>query len=230
MQFTFLHVGHDVVCPSLLVRSIRAFHSDATILQCSDLSAPQIEGTDAVHRIEGDIANLMTFRLTCFSKLKIGAPTIFLDTDMLCLQKLDLAAILQDNDIAVLYREFEKKIFVNVGYKGISLTEYSGRTVGQVWPYLACTTITKSPDFWNDCLQNLLQLHPKFHHWYGDQEVIRNVVGRNKHKTTSLPESIYACLPEAHPQYGDAVKLLHFKGRRRKPAMIDQAKKMGLLR
>ena len=229
MQVAFFHVGHDLVCPTLLVRSIRKHHSDAMILQCSDFSAPQIEGTDAVHRIEGDVANLMTFRLTCFSRLQIDAPTIFLDTDMLCLQKLDFSAILQDNDIAVCHRQFSTKSFFNIASESFPLPEYADKTLGQAWPYIPCATVTRSSDLWNDCLQNLLQLHPKFHRWYGDQEAIRNVVTSKKYKMAILLESIYACLPEVQPFYGNDVKLLHFKGPDRKSMIIDYAKRTGLL-
>ena len=228
-QIVFLHVGQDYIYPTLLVRSIRSHHPRARITQCSDLHTPQVEGTDAVQRLDEDVANLMTFRLSCFSQLKIEAPTIFLDTDMLCLKCLDLPGILRDNDIAVCHRQFEIKQFVNINFKRMNLCEYTGKTFGQAWPYLACATITKSTDFWVDCLQNLLQLHPKFHLWLGDQEAIRNVVASNKYKTGLLPESIYACLPEVRSLYGQQVKLLHFKNAKRKEIMVDQAKKMGFV-
>jgi hypothetical protein len=228
-QVAFLHVGQDIICPTILVRSIRAHNPDAMILQCSDSSSPQVEGTNAVQRFEGDVANLMKFRTSCFSRLQIDAPTIFLDTDMLCLQRLDPPAILHDNDIAVCRRQFDTKGLIEINLKNMSLAEYSGKTLGQVWPYLGCATVTKGNNFWIECLQNLLQLHPKFHFWYGDQEAIRNVVASNKYKTALLPESIYACLPEAQPLYGNAVKLLHFKGPGRMKMMIDHAKKIRLL-
>ena len=229
MQVAFLHVGHDLVCPTILVRSLRAHNSSATILQCSDSSTPQIGGIDEVQRFKGDVANLMTFRLSCFSRLQIDAPTIFLDTDMICLQSLDLPEILHDNDVAVCRRQFDTKRLIEINLNEMKLTEYSGKTLGQVYPYLACATVARSSDFWTDCLQNLLQLDPKFHFWYGDQEAIRNVVASKKYKTTMLPESIYACLPEVQPLYGNVVKLLHFKGPDRMKMMIDQAKKMGFL-
>lgn len=234
-QVAFLHVGQDIIYPTLLVQSIRAHNPQATILQCSDLDTPQVDGTDAVQRLEGDVVNLMTFRLSCFSRLKVETPTIFLDTDMLCLQKLDLFRILHDNDIAVCRRQLGAKhlfrTYINLeSISGsINLTEYTGKRLEEIWPYLACATVTKSSNFWTECLQNLLQLDPKFHLWFGDQEAIRNVVGSKKYKTTLLPEIVYACLPEAQPLYGKQVKLLHFKGPARKKVMIDHAMKMGLL-
>ena len=150
----------------------------------------------------------MTFRLSCFSRIQIDAPTIFLDTDILCVQKVDLPQILHDNDIAVCHRQFDTKSLIKADSKRMKLPEYAGRTMGQVYPYIACATVTKSNDFWITCLKNLLELDPKFHVWYGDQEAIRNVVASNKYKTALLPESIYACLPEMQPLYRKQVKLL----------------------
>ncbi len=108
---------------------------------------------------------------------------------------------------------------MNTSFKGMDLAEYEGKTLGEVYPIIACFTVTRSPRFWQECLANLMQLDGKFHYWYGDQEAMRNVVRTDRFKVRYLPESKVACLPE----YADPANLplgLHFKGPARKEWMI----------
>jgi regulation of enolase protein 1 (concanavalin A-like superfamily) len=93
-------------------------------------------------------------------------------------------------------------------------------------PNLACATVVCDVPFWADCNNELQTLHPQYHAWYGDQEAIRNVVHTNRYPTAQMRESIYACLPE---RAGREVKFIHFKGPKRKIAMIDYAQRQGLL-
>ena len=127
------------------------------------LVPPKIPGVDEVFRFVGDVSNLMTFRLWCFSSLDITIPTLFLDTDMLCVGSVDPAQAIQDADVAVCAREFGCQDIINTSFREMDLSEYSGKTFGEVYPYVACATVTRSSKFWKDCLQNLRQLHPKFH-------------------------------------------------------------------
>lgn len=224
--FVFLHVGPAVEQPTLLVRSLRLFHPDAEVIQCTDRSTSEISGVSAVHRLEGDTSNLMTYRLASFAALERLEPALYLDTDMLCVAPIDPAAVLGGCDVAVCNREFSRGALINTRFNGLDLGEYEGRTLGEVYPYVACATIASSARFWQDCLANLHTLHRKFHSWYGDQEAIRNVVGCGKYKVGLLPESIYGLLPEAAGPRLASPRLLHFKGHHRKPLMIEFAKQL----
>ena len=218
-HIVFLHVGNETLFPTLLVRSLRMHNPNASIVQCSDPCSPKIPGVDEVFRFVGDVSNLMTFRLWCFSSLDITIPTLFLDTDMLCVGSVDPAQAIQDADVAVCAREFGCQDIINTSFREMDLSEYSGKTFGEVYPYVACATITRSSKFWKDCLQNLQQLHPKFHFWYGDQEAIRNVANSGAYRVKFLKESIYGCLPDQRDgptsqpgQASRAPQLYHFKG------------------
>src|SRR5262245_32213390 len=90
--FAFLHVGAAVALPRLLVRSIRALHPHAEIVQCTDEETPAIEGVDDVRRLDGAVGGLMTFRLASFAALARRGATMYMDTDMLCIRPLDPAA------------------------------------------------------------------------------------------------------------------------------------------
>ena len=70
MNFIFLHVGLDIR-PYFLVKSIRKFFKEATIIQCTDLVTQKVDGVDEVIRHDGDTSNLMTFRLEVFSLIDI---------------------------------------------------------------------------------------------------------------------------------------------------------------
>jgi hypothetical protein len=225
--FVFLHVGFDLTMPTLLVRSLRTVHGQAEIIQCSDQSSPVVGGVDAVHRIAGDTGNLMTFRLASFAGLNRSCPAFYLDTDMLCVKPLDPEASLDGCDVAVCSREFNRDDRLNLRFKGLDLSEYAGKTLGEVYPFVACATVSRSGSFWADCLANLGALNPKFHYWYGDQEAIRNVVRSGKYRTAFLPESVYGCLPEWRPPTPPS--LFHFKGPGRKPIMLEYARHMRLI-
>lgn len=224
--FVFLHVGADVGAPTLLVQSIRALHADAEVIQCSDRLSPEIEGVDTVRRFDGDTTNLMTFRLQCFAGLERHLPALYVDTDMLCARPLNPAAILGSHDVGVCKREFDGGDLLNTRFKGMDLCEYEGKTLGDVYPYIACATVTAGSAFWRECMANLTGLHPKFHFWYGDQEAIRNVVNGGRFNTIALPESVYGCLPERQGSGPKAPRLLHFKGAARKPMMFDYARRL----
>ena len=216
------------------MRSIRAQDPGAKIVQCSDPESPAVEGVSEVLRFAPEASYLMTFRLLCFSQLAISEPTIFLDTDMICIQRLDPTEMLDGNDVAVCRRQFGLTNPISAGFVGTDLefegkdfAEYAGKTYGQIYPYVACATVTRNGEFWAACLANLRQLDRKFHFWFGDQEAIRNIVDSEKYRVGFLLETIYGCLPET-PRRGRA-RLLHFKGHGRKELMVNEAKKMGLL-
>jgi hypothetical protein len=87
-----------------------------------------------------------------------------------------------------------------------------------VYPILACFSITKSNLFWTKCFENLLQIDKKYHKWYGDQEAIKNILELKVFKYNLLKESQVACLPE-YFQRNDLPICLHFKGAKRKALM-----------
>lgn len=226
--FVFLHVGSDVDFPALLVKSLRALHGDAEIIQCSDRDTAAVAGVDGVKRLAGAATDLMTFRLASFAALDRREPALYLDTDMLCVQPLDPAALLGTCEVAVCSREFNRADVINTRFKGLDLGEYRGKTFGEVYPYVACTTVSAGGSFWADCLANLSALHPKFHYWYGDQEAIRNVVHAGAYKVALLPESVFGCLPERAGGVSPPPRLLHFKGPGRKSMMVEYARRLQL--
>jgi hypothetical protein len=199
-HFVFLHVGADGLLPTLLVRSIRAQHPHARLIQCSDHLTQEIGGVSEVFRSRGNISNLMRFRLVCFARLGLTTPALYLDTDMLVMAPIDPALVLGECEIAVCAREFGRTNLINTSFGGMNLSEYEGKTFGEIYPYLGCATISQNAAFWQECLDEMDRLDPKFHFWYGDQEAIRNIVNAGKYRSTLLPESIYAFLPGEIPR------------------------------
>jgi hypothetical protein len=225
-HFVFFHVGPGLAPPTVLTRSLRRYHEKAHIVQCSDRTTPRIEGVDDVARFDGAHSKPMMFRTETFAGLQTGEPTFFLDTDMICVGRIDPAAILGAADVAVCVREFQ----LDAHFKEkLGLTQYAGKTIGQVYPYIGCATITRSSEFWSDCLAHVERLDEKFQSWYGDQEAIREVARSGKYRVEHLPESIYACLPDMPEANNSSVKIFHFKGPTRKKIMADMARKLGLI-
>jgi hypothetical protein len=228
IQIAFFHIGLDQRQPTILCRSIRAQNRNVHIIQCTDGRTPQVDGVDTVARSEGDIHNMMLFRTAAYADLPITEPTLFLDTDMICLQELDPAAALDGGQVAVCRREYQCDMLLNVDAMDVDLSEYAGLRLGDVYPYIGCAVVTGGQDFWRSCLDEYLRLPPKFHKWFGDQEAIRNVVNSRLDKVRWLPESTYACLADLETDATKRPKICHFKGPARKQMMLDCAKTIGL--
>lgn len=213
--------------PTVLVRSLRAQHRSATIIQCSDEASPTVEGVDRVQRLEGDPALLMTFRLRSFATLGLAEPTMYLDTDMICVKPLDPAKIIGAADVAVCRREYDRDLTVNTNFRGMDLSSYSGRTLDQAWPFIACCTVARNFSFWVDCARVLEQLDRKWWSWYGDQEAIREVIASGKYRTVQIPETVYG--NQARSRQSSAPRLLHFKGAEGKKLILAEAARRGLI-
>lgn len=219
--FVFLHVGENIDEPTMLVQSIRTFHPQADIIQCTDLASKEVPEVTRNFRMEGNVSNLMTFRLQCFAALALKRTAIYMDTDMLLVKPCDPEKILSDADAALCERSFGRDDLINPNLRNLDFSEHKGKTFGQIYPFLACFTVTRDSSFWKAAHEELLNLPEKFHIWYGDQEALRNLAtarDQNKLRIKKIPESVYACLPE---QIGPPPRVLHFKGLRRKPAMRD---------
>ena len=214
--FAFLHVGVDPLV-ELLVQSIHRTNPKARVIQCTDLLTDQVAGTTEVYRHYGDPSNLMTFRLEAFSGVGLQESAIYLDTDMLVITELDAESLLAEADVACCERSFGRDSLINTSFRGMDLSEYENKTLGEVYPILAAFTVTRTCDFWGACLERLMTLEKKFHDWYGDQEAMRDVARLNRFNLRLIPESVFACLPEF--AQNNSPKVLHFKGARRKQWM-----------
>jgi hypothetical protein len=226
-RFAFLHVGAELQIPALLVASLRKYNPGALIVQCTDHRTPEVPGVDITHRVDGDSARLMTFRLEAFADLPSGGAMLYLDTDMLCMGAVAPENLLGGNDAVLCKREFGRDGFFNAHYRGLDLAEYKGMRLAQVYPYVACATVTSGPGFWADCASLLHRLDEKFHRWFGDQEALREIVRRGEYRVGELPESLYGCPPEELASVDEDPLFVHFKGSK-KPQMLAMARILGL--
>ncbi len=218
--FVFFHAGADSEVPSMLVDSIRRSNVTATVIQCSDLTSPVVSGVTRVERFDGNPANLMTYRLSAFSRLALNTPAIYLDTDMLVQRTVDPAVLLGDRDVLLCRRDFDRDLFHSGSQRGVHFPEHRGKPLGEVYPYLACATITRDSSFWSELLLVIGSLDERFHRWYGDQEAMRRWVETSDLLNVGfLPETDFACLPDRSHDLSKAAHILHFKGGQRKALM-----------
>jgi hypothetical protein len=216
--FVFFHVGDNVELPSMLVDSINWSNPDSTIVFCTDEYTPEIKGVSRRVEITGDRDRLMTYRLAAFARSGVEQPAIYLDTDMLVLKELNPAELLGGCNIAMCRRFFSLDAPFNGNFGGLDFREYDQKPLGQIYPYVACCTITRDASLWHSLHQILLDLDPKFHIWYGDQEALREFAKKNAESTRPLSEEIFGCLPEEVSHLSKA-SIIHFKGAARKAAM-----------
>jgi len=224
--FCFFHIGSDSSYPQMLVDSIRKFNSNAEIIYCTDRHSPVINGVTRRLEFIGNPNEMMTYRLKSFANSGISEPAIYLDTDMLCLKSFDPAKILENKEIYVCQRSFNKESLFNGNFRGMNYLEYDQMTLGQVYPYLACATITRNSGMWAELADACDSLSEKFKIWYGDQEALKIIVKKKSSDQLGLiPEHTYACLPEITNYLPQAI-FLHFKGAARKGLMREFYKKI----
>ena len=213
--FVFFHVGDDIFQPQKMVSSIRASNPDAKIIMCTDDTTPDVLGVDRKHVAPADRSRLMISRLAGFTTLGLEEPAIYLDTDMLVQDEIDPVAILGDKDAVFCRREFGRDWNIATEINGINISEYEGKTLDQVYPFVACASVTRDAKPWAKMLELLSMLDSKFHIWYGDQEAIKLYATMNPEGTAGMGESVYGCLPEMiNPE--TPPKIIHFKGSERK--------------
>lgn len=216
--YVFFHIGSDSWQPDILVRSIRLSDYDSEVIQVSDQSSPSVKGIDYRHNVSGNNANLMSMRLLGFGDLKLKKPAIYLDTDMIVVRECNPIKILGEKKICMCARSFNKGDIFNSSFREMNLAEYRGMTLNDVYPYIACSTVTESYAEWDTLAAILDELDPKFKVWYGDQESLKSYASQWPSSVTFMPESEFGCLPEHYKEIS-ATRILHFKGERRKSLM-----------
>lgn len=203
----------------MLVQSIRLFNPAAEIIYCTDAESPDIEGITRRVQSKGNRGHLMTFRIRAFTEAQLDYPALYIDTDMLCTKPIDPKALLQYRDILMCKRSFMRNAPFNGNFRGMNFMEYDQTPLGEVYPFLACATVTKNSSIWKNLLIIMKSLDIKFHVWYGDQEALKILASEmTDDKLGYIDESVYACLPEEN-YFLPSASMLHFKGASRKPAM-----------
>jgi hypothetical protein len=168
----------------------------------------------------------MRFRLEAFSSLNLEEKAIYLDTDMLVIKKFDVD--ISHCDAILCKRSFDLDNLFNASFRDMDLSEYQNMTLGDVYPFLGCFTVTKSPALWKEAFNIQKSLDKKFHYWYGDQEALKIIKAKNMFNIDTVYESIFACLPEQVDKF-NLPNIIHFKGAARKNFMFDVSAQMGLI-
>lgn len=216
--FVFFHVGDDVSLPSMLVDSINWTNPGAEIVCCTDSNTPDIPKVTRRVEVAGDRGRLMTYRLDAFSKSRVEGAALYLDTDMLVLRPIDPSSLLGDHEIAMCLRSFGRDNPFNGNFRDLGLTEYDKKPFFEIYPFVACATITRSANLWTELYLSLMAMNPTFHIWYGDQEALKAYAMSRPAAVGFLPEHVFGCLPD-QPQYAPLASILHFKGASRKDQM-----------
>lgn len=219
-RFVFFHVGDDVIVPQKMVNSIREHMPDAYIVMCTDRDTPQIKGVDEMLIGNYPRDRLMEARLSAFADANLQKPAMYIDTDMIFQAPVNPTELLGDKDVMVCRRSFHRDSLFNVHMTGFDMSEYEGDTMDQVYPYLACATITRDYKSWMGMHSLLTGIIPdKYKVWYGDQEALKIMAqGMDRNKVGYLNEWEYACLPEFEDEIirvGLMPKIIHYKGDRK---------------
>lgn len=212
--FVFFHVGDDVTWPKKLIASIRQTNSSAEIVMVSDLETPVIEGVNRRADIKGNRKEIMLMRVAGFAAAQVDKPAIYLDTDMIVKTEIDAEKLLGDKDALLCKRFFNKEAIFNHNLRGMDFSEYKNMTLNEVYPILACATVTRDWKPWGLMTAMMEYIHPKFKLWYGDQEVLR-LYSNSGENFGYISEGEYACLPEYEKSVSTSPKIIHYKGGRK---------------
>lgn len=214
--FVFFHVGDDVSMPAQLVDSIQKTNPGAEIVMCTDSATPALEG---VRRFECEVDRecLMLSRWEAYAGLNLEGPAVYLDTDMIVRGFINAPALLGEKSFVFLSRSFDRMIPFNGQQRGLDFSEHDQRPIGSVYPILGCFVITRSGADWEMLHGDYERLSDKYKRWYGDQEVLRDAVGKLKAQQFNLvEESMFACLPEHAHAHNPLI--VHYKGNRKNAA------------
>ena len=222
-DFVFFHIG-DTFHPTLLTKSIKKFNPDSKIFYITDKKNKNIEGVTNTIRIDCNSDDLMTSRLLGFSELKLNTPAIYIDSDVLITKNIP-NELFNQNEVYLCKRSFMIDSIINTSFKNMDLSEYKNKTLGEVYPFIACFTYATNYKFWEECYNILINLNKKFHYWYGDQEALRIINDQKKFNIGYLNENLICSTPE---MLNDTSKVysIHFKGPDRKKLMSTFAEKI----
>jgi hypothetical protein len=210
-NFVFFHVGDDISYPQKMVKSLLRYNPDANIIMCTDKDTPDVMGITDRKEFVVDRENLMYSRMKAFAGLNFAEPALYIDTDMIFVDRVVVNDLVSDKYTALCRREFGKDAIFNIEQRGMRFDEYEGKTLDELYPYVGCAIAMKDGSMWQMMLQMYRELPEKFRKWYGDQEVLREFGKRYAHH--EMPESVIGCLPE---NKHDGAKILHYKGPSRK--------------
>lgn len=215
--FVFFHIGDDPKYVSMvnrLISSIKETNPNPYIVMVSDPETPVIEGITKRVDIKGDRKEIMLMRLAGFAAAQVDRPAIYLDTDMVVKEEIDTHKIIGDKEAILCRRFFNKQAIFNHNLRGMDFSEYRGRTLDEVYPILACATVTRDWKPWAQMTAMMEYINPKFKLWYGDQEVLR-LYSQCGEDVGYLSERDYACLPEYEHTLYPSPKIIHYKGARK---------------
>jgi len=214
--FVFFRTGTEeqIAYTKKFVASLRASNPNAEIIMCTDRHTPEIEGVTRRFELTLDTDNWMEYRLQIYAELRLDKPAMYLDDDMIVQEAIDPKKLLGNRKVLLCERSFGRDLYFNTQMKGIDFSEHKGKRMHDVYPYLACATVTKDYLFWADLLFIMDHIEPKYRRWYGDQECMR--IWKQTAESSDygvLSEADYACLPEELS--GRNPKIIHYKGSRK---------------
>lgn len=228
-MFVFFHVGDDTTMPELLVASIKFTNPDTPIVMCTDNSTPVVTGVTEVARQPCDTDRLMTSRINAFAALQLEGAAVYLDTDMLVTSRFDVAKALGNKEVCLCRRRFMRDASFNFNFHGLNFSEHSGKTLDQVFPILACFTVSRSYRFWQELGDLLRGLPEKYSIWYGDQQAMKDWLrGQTQASVGLMDEAQVALLPDQSDGTQNPIAY-HFKGANRKALMKPYAKRLGFI-
>ena len=210
-NFVFFHVGDDISYPQKMVKSLLRYNPNANVIMCTDKDTPDVMGITERKEFDLNRDELMTSRLKAFAGLNFAEPALYIDTDMIFVDQVNVRELLGEEEIVMCRREFARDATFNVDQRGMRFDEYEGKTLDELYPYVGCATATRDGRVWQKLYAMLDGMDEKFRKWYGDQEAFREYAKLNRVGT--MPESVVGCLPE-HKH--DEAKIIHYKGPSRK--------------
>ena len=141
MNIFFLHIGNEIEVADLMVRSIKITNPNFNLIQVTDKVSPEIELVDECLRFDGNTKNIMKFRFEAFSKINLDSKTsnLFIDEDMLIINKIEPNEIFNGYETTFCKRYFNTKSLVNIDFQNLNMTEYKNKTLlerGHSWVVL----------------------------------------------------------------------------------------------
>lgn len=205
----------------MFCKSAKAVYQNESLclIHITDSSTPSVQNADKRVEVPGlPLESIMYARMLAygFTADVVDSPVIFMDTDMLLLQPINIPVDTGGKTV-LCRRSFNKNTPLNNQLSTVNglirFEEHYNQTM-DLYPYLGCFVASSGSDFWKIAISIYTDLPLHYKNWYGDQVAIREAA--KKALCVELLERQIACLPEAlgclNPR---TIRAVHYKGNRK---------------
>lgn len=218
INFAFVHCEKQyTIMGKMLTYSIKKIYPNSSVIDVRGRGQPVIENTDYSEIWDFPEGNIMYDDVAAkvFVQEKYG-PTLFIDTDMLLLKKIDNFIEIGNFDISVTKRT-EKSMLKVLNYESHKdrFPDLVNKTLGETMPFNAGIYFCKNLNTIKYMLSTFDKMNKEYFVWYGNQVALNEMIRSKIFKIKIFDSLVYNYTPLNSDEDFSMRSILHFKGSKR---------------